>query len=133
MITPQQLIADAFAAWQGGDAQAVFRLMADDLEWTIIGSTAISGSYKSKREFLDMVNASLMPHLAGPLQPTLHRIFADGDTVAAQFTSRAPTHGGADYEQAYCWVMDVKDGRISRGTAYLDTALIDRVLAQPVG
>ena len=124
------LIADAFAAWENGDGQAVFRLMADDLRWRIIGTTEISGSYDSKREFLAMVNAKLMPQLAAPLKPTVERIFADGNTVVAQFTSVAPTHGGPEYRQTYCWVLEVEDGAIRSGTAYLDTALIDRVLAQ---
>ena len=41
----------------------------------------------------------------------------------------APTHSGADYDQSYCWVMQIAGGQIKRGTAYLDTALIDRVTA----
>jgi len=122
------LISDAFAAWEAGDAQAVFKLMADDLQWTIIGTTDISGTYHGRREFLDMVNSKLMPRLAGPLRPTVERVFADGATVVAQFTSVAPTQSGPEYRQTYCWVMEVDGGAIQRGTAYLDTALIDRVL-----
>lgn len=128
MNTPQQLITDAFTAWQGGDSQAVFKLMADDLQWTVIGNTKISGTYTSRSSFLAMVNSKLMTRLSGPLQPTVQRIFADGDTVVAQFTSVAPTHEGAPYQQTYCWVMQVAQGRIQSGTAYLDTALIDRVV-----
>ncbi len=125
----QQLIANAFAAWEAGDAQAVFKLMSPELEWRIIGSTDISGTYRSKKEFLDMVNARLMPHMSGPLQPSVTRIFASGTTVVVQFTSFAPTRSGPDYEQTYCWIMEVEAGEIRSGTAYLDTALIDRVLA----
>ena len=131
--TPRELIQDAFAAWEGGDSTAVTRLMADDVEWTIIGSTEISGTYRSRRDFLDVVNGKLLPRLTSPLQPTLHNLLADGDTVAAQFSSRATTTGDVDYLQTYCWVMTIEDERIRRGTAYLDTALIDRLLALPPG
>ena len=87
MNDAERLIADAFEAWEGGDGQAVFRLMADDLEWTVIGTTEMSGTYRSRREFLDMVNSTLTERLAAPLQPTVERIFANGSTVVAQFTS----------------------------------------------
>lgn len=125
----EKLVVDAFAAWQAGDGQAVFRLMSNDLKWRIIGTTDISGTYASRKEFLDMVNAKLTPRFAGPLLPTVERIFAVGTTVVAQFTSVAPTHSGPDYNQTYCWIMEVAQGEIRSGTAYLDTALIDRVVA----
>ena len=125
-----QLVGDAFAAWEGGDAQAVFGLMSDDLEWTVIGTTAISGTFHSKREFLDMVNSKLMPALAGPLVPVVERIFACGSTVVAQFTSFAPTPRAPEYRQTYCWVMEIAGGKIQSGKAYLDTALVDRVVGQ---
>ena len=127
--TAVAVVTKAFAEWEGGDGQAVFRLMADDLQWTIIGTTQISGHYASKREFLKAVNQQLMPRFAGPLTPTVQRITGVGDLVFAQFISSAKTLGdGPDYEQSYCWVMELDNGAIRSGTAYLDTALIDRVL-----
>jgi ketosteroid isomerase-like protein len=47
----KKLIRQAFAKWAGGDADAVFKLLADDVRWTVIGSTRVSRSYQSKREF----------------------------------------------------------------------------------
>jgi ketosteroid isomerase-like protein len=35
----KKLIQQAFAKWAGGDADAVFKLLADDVQWTVIGST----------------------------------------------------------------------------------------------
>ena len=123
-----QLIGDAFARWEAGEFSAVTDLMADDLQWSIIGSTAISGSYNSRQAFLDAVNHTLLPVMKTRLQPKVDRILADGDTVAVFFTSHAETHSGPDYDQSYCWLLDVADGRIQRGRAYLDTALVDAVL-----
>ena len=52
----KKLIQQAFAKWAGGDADAVFKLLADDVQWTVIGSTRVSRSYQSKREFLAAVD-----------------------------------------------------------------------------
>jgi hypothetical protein len=125
---PLKTIQTAFRAWEEGDAQAVFRLMAPQLKWRVIGSTEVSGTYQNKSAFLDTVNLKLMRALSGPLTPKVERIFAAGNTVVAQFTSHAPTNSGIDYTQTYCWVMEVSNGQIQSGTAYLDTALIDQVL-----
>ncbi len=123
----RDLIADAFARWEAGEFSAVTDLMADDLQWHIIGSTPISGTFASRAEFQAVV-ARLLERLDGPLQVSVRRMTADGDRVAVEFDSVAPVKAGGEYAQSYCWVLQVADGRIRSGTAYLDTALIDRVL-----
>ncbi|MEM7020874.1 MAG: nuclear transport factor 2 family protein, partial [Pseudomonadota bacterium] len=88
-----------------------------------------SGTYHSRKDFLDVVNNQLTVRLAGPIRPSVERIFGSGTTVVAQFTSFAPAKIGPDYAQTYCWVMEIADGEICSGTAYLDTALLDRIMA----
>ncbi len=33
----KKLVQDAFAAWARGDGTAFFNLLADDVQWTVIG------------------------------------------------------------------------------------------------
>ena len=47
----KKLIQQAFAKWAGGDADAVFKLLADDVQWTVIGSTRVSRSYQRSANF----------------------------------------------------------------------------------
>ena len=49
----KKLVQDAFAAWARGEGNAVFNLLADDVHWTVIGSTPVSRTYFSKREFVE--------------------------------------------------------------------------------
>lgn len=125
----RQLIGDAFSRWERGDFSAVLDLMVEDLEWTIIGTTAISGTYTSRQAFQDTVGNMLRKAFKGPIEPTIRKVIADGSDVAVLFESHAETHAGPDYNQVYCWALEVVDGRIRRGTAYLDTAMIDAVVA----
>ncbi len=94
------LVRDAFARWEAGDFSAVLDLMAEDLEWTIIGSTAISGTYASRDAFQDAVGNMLRKAFKGPIRPTIHKVIADGSDVAVLFESHAETHAGPDYDQA---------------------------------
>jgi uncharacterized protein len=123
----KKLIQDAFSAWSGGDGGAFFNLLADDVTWTVIGSTAVSRTYKSKKEFLDGAARPLGEKINGAIQPRLRDILVDGDKVALQWDGHAIGKNGTEYNQTYCWVMRIVDGRVREGTAYLDTELIARL------
>ena len=67
----KKLIQQAFAKWAGGDGDAVYKLLADDVQWTVIGSTRVSRSYQSKREFLEGAVQPLTARLATPIASSL--------------------------------------------------------------
>lgn len=125
----RKLIEEAFDGWVRGDRAAFNNLLADDLRWTVIGKSPVSGCYRSKREFLEGAGARMAEKLATPIQPTLRHVIAYSDMVALVFDGRATGKNGTDYRQTYCWVLRLEDGRIREGTAYLDTELITRLFA----
>lgn len=127
--TNKQTVQDAFAAWAEGDGNAFFRLLADDVRWTVIGTTEISGSFTSRQEFLDKAAGKIVAVLARPLVPTLVSLLADGDLVSIQWEAESQTKSGLPYRQTYSWVVRFEQGRIIEGTAYLDTELLTSVLA----
>jgi uncharacterized protein len=126
-VENKQLIQQAFANWAGGDADAVFKLLADDVQWTVIGSTRVSRSYQSKREFLEGAVQPLTARLATPIKPSVLDVIADGDKVAVQWDGRASAKNGKPYNQRYCWVMRLENGSVREGIAYLDTELISQL------
>jgi uncharacterized protein len=123
----KKLIQDTFTAWREGDGAAFFNLLAEDVTWTVIGSTAVSRTYKSKQEFLEGAVRPLGQKISGAIKPTLRDILVEGDKVALQWDGRAVGKNGTEYNQTYCWIMRIVDGRVREGTAYLDTELIARV------
>jgi uncharacterized protein len=123
----KKLIQQAFAQWGRGDMNAVFNLLADDVRWTVIGSTRASGSYHSKREFLEGAVRPLTAQLATPIRPTVLDVIAEGDKVAVQWDGRASAKNGKPYNQRYCWMMRLEDGRVREGVAYLDTEMISQL------
>lgn len=123
----KKLIQDAFAAWARGDGNAFFNLLADDVRWTVIGSTPVSRTFTSRQAFVDGAAKPLMAKLAGPIVPTVRDVIAEGDKVVLQWEGRAVAKNGTIYHQTYCWVMRFADGRVREGTAYLDTELIEQI------
>ena len=123
----KKLIQDVFAAWAGGDGAAFFNILADDVRWTVIGSSPVSRTYTSKQQFLEGATRPLSAKLAGPIQPTVRNIIAEGDQVVLQWDGKATTKSGKPYNNSYCWVMRIADGKVREGTAYIDTELVSEL------
>ena len=120
----KKLVQDAFAAWARGDGTAFFNLLADDVRWTVIGSSPVSRTYTSKLGFLEGAAKPLSAKLAGPIQPTVKNIIAEGDNIVLQWEGKATTKSGKPYNNSYCWVMKIDNGMVKEGTAYIDTELV---------
>ena len=125
----KKLIEDAFADWVRGDRTAFNNLLADDLRWTVIGNSPVSGRYNSKREFLEGAGTRMRDKLATPIQTTPRHVIADGNMVALVFDGDATGKNGTAYHQTYCWVLRFDGGKIREGTAYLDTELITKLFS----
>jgi hypothetical protein len=120
----KKLVQDVFAAWERGDGGAFFNLLADDVRWTVIGSSPVSRTYTSKQAFFEGAAKPLNERLAGPIKPTVVNIIAEGDNVVLQWQGQAPTKAGKTYRNSYCWVMRLQDGKVKEGTAYIDTEAV---------
>lgn len=62
------------------------------------------------------------------LSPTIHTITAEGDRVAVEFEGNATLRNGAAYNNQYCMVFTMRDGKIKHINEYFCTKLADEVL-----
>jgi len=123
-VENKRLIQDAFTAWASGDGMAFFNLLTDSATWTVMGSCPISGTYVGRQRLVEDALTPLREKLAGPPSPTVINIIAEGDTIVIQWTGKGTTKTGQPYKNSYCYVVQMEDGKITRGTAYLDTDLV---------
>ncbi|MFC4595559.1 nuclear transport factor 2 family protein [Sphingobium tyrosinilyticum] len=56
-----------------------------------------------------------------PMRFVLHGVIAEGDTVLIETESISPKPGGGTYNNRYCYVLVVQDGRILHVREYPDT------------
>jgi uncharacterized protein len=123
-VENKKLVQEAFAAWANGDGMAFFNLLAEDASWTVLGSCPISGTYVGRQRLIEDALRPQRAKLAGPPTPTVINLIAEGDTVVIQWVGKGTTTSGKPYNNNYCYVVQIENGRIIRGTAYLDTELI---------
>lgn len=124
----KKIVHQFYAASNSGDMDACFNLIADDIEWTNIGSTSLSGTYHGKAELHEKLLGPLFGQLKQGIKSKVHRLIAENDFVVAQTSGVAETQDGRPYNNTYCWIIKLKDGKFVEVTEYMDTELITSVL-----
>ncbi len=120
----KKLIQDMFAELSKGNAQAFLNNMADDVQFTIMGTTKYSGTCNGKQELLSKVLSPLSAQLEGGLTITPDNFIAEGDFVAMQARGKSTTKTGKSYNNTYCQVFRIVNGKVQQVTEYLDTELV---------
>jgi uncharacterized protein len=108
----------------GGD---LYEILHDDVRWTIGNGR----TYTSKAEFLAEGSAPVLDRLASILRMTIKEMWTEGDTVIIRFEGDATAIDGVDYHNEYCWIWQMRGGKVVRCHAFLDMVavreLIERV------
>ncbi len=120
----KKLIQDMFAELSKGNAPAFLNALADDVRFTIIGTTKYSGTCNGKQELISKVLGPLTAQLEGGLTITPDNFIADGDFVAMQARGKSTTKTGKSYNNTYCQVFRIAGGKVQEVTEYLDTELV---------
>lgn len=112
-------------AWMAGDGAALQPLLSDDIEWTITGYSVAAGTTRGREELMEKV---LRPFGARFSQSNdrfrprkILGVFADGDTVVANFDGAGIANSGLSYRNSYVWLLSMKDGKVVRATAFFDS------------
>jgi ketosteroid isomerase-like protein len=124
-------IAAIFAETAKGNGRPFVDALAEDVRWTIIGSTSWSKTYVGRSSVLNDLLRPLGRQLGGASIIRAHHILAEGDHIVVQATGHNTTIAGKPYENQYCWVIRMQDGKMSELTEYADTQLIASALQDP--
>lgn len=127
----KQLLQNIFAETAKGNGRPFVQALADEVSWTIIGSTAWSKTYRGKQAVLAELLGPLNAQLADGNRITAHRLIAEDDCVVVEGRGHNVTRAGDPYQNSYCWIFRLVDGQVVELTEYADTALIDAVLQAP--
>ena len=126
----KELIRNMFAELSKGNGQSFLDAVADDVRFTIIGTQKFSGTFNSKQEF---VNKSLLPalaHIEGGISITPDNFIAEGDYVVTQGRGNSRLKSGGNYNNTYCHVFRIVNGKVQEVTEYLDTELVTKAFGK---
>ena len=127
----RQRIQHVMAELDKGNGKPFVDTMADDFSWTIPGDTPWSRTYSGKQVVVNELLRPLYAQFATPYISTTRRVLADGDMVIIEFDGRVTTKAGKAYNNRYCYVCRMEDGKMKDLIEYLDTALVSSALEAP--
>jgi ketosteroid isomerase-like protein len=130
MVVEAEFVRRIFAGLEHGDGAAFFEHVADDVDWTVMGTHPLAGHYKSRAEFTAATFAKLGRVLPGGAQLNVNDVFIAGDVAIVELHSRATAKNGFRFDNHYCWVCYFRNNKIIRVRAYLDSAMVARLFAE---
>ena len=112
-----------------GSHEAFFERVAEDVDWTVMGTHPLAGTYHSKAEFQQGTTerlAALMRNDRLPLR--LEHLWLDGQTAIAEMSAQTKTKTGKTFRNRYCWVCRFERNLIVEVRAYLDSVAVKEVI-----
>ena len=117
-----------FSKLESGDGNHFFDHVADDVSWTVEGTHPLAGHYHSKEDFFSHTFAILNRILPGGTQLHVESVLVSGDWAVVELRSMATARSGMRFDNRYCWVVRFENGRIVQARAYLDSALVQKLI-----
>ena len=120
----QQIFADSAA--RSGTTFA--DNLAEDASWVVTGQYSWSHEFRGR----DAIQNGLMGHFrsffAERPRTLAFNFIADGDYVAVEARGDNVTKAGLRYDNQYCLVFWIENGKIKQIKEYCDSTLVERVL-----
>jgi ketosteroid isomerase-like protein len=119
------LLQRIFDELSKGNSRPFVEALSDDITFTVIGTTRWSGAHRGKQVVLNGLLRPLTAQFADRYKAIAHQFVAEGDLIVVEFRGAVTTKSGVPYNNTYCWVCRMADGKIASLTEYCDTALVE--------
>jgi ketosteroid isomerase-like protein len=131
----KQLMQEIFASAGNPDPAARDRglfvaSVADDAKWVVTGQYSWSRTFTGKESILNDLHGHVRSLLAERARTIAHRFIADGDCVVVEARGDNVTRTGVRYDNDYCLVFRLENGKIKEVREYCDSVLTERALGR---
>src|SRR3984957_2230859 len=117
-------VRSLFEGLERGDGAAFFQHVADDVDWTVMGTHPLAGHYSSKKAFIEGTFAKLGRVLPQGAQLHVEHLLVKDNQAVVELRSLATAKNGMRFDNRYCWVCTFENNIITRVRAYLDSAMV---------
>ena len=124
----KQLMRHIFTELATGNSRPFVESMDDDFRWIVTGSTKWSKTYEGKQAVLTELFGVLRSKIRDTIRTVPHRYIAEDDLVVVEARGNNTTKTGLPYNNSYCFIFRIADGKLKEVTEYLDTELVTSAL-----
>jgi ketosteroid isomerase-like protein len=127
---PKSVVVRYIEAARDGMSAVIRDSFAPNATWEYPGDLPLSGTYQGVDTIVDTFLGGAAQLMAPGTHVTIERVnvIADGDQVAAEWTSRATSRKGTPYHNRNVGIFTVRDGKIVSVREYTDTQHAAQVL-----
>jgi len=120
----KEIVRRAIAAISRGYLDGFMADASEDVTLSVMGAVfpPIHGKVKVLKGLRNALGARL--ENGGAIAMTIENLIAEGEYVAEQSHGKARTKDGKDYNNTYCRVWRITNGKIHAMQEYLDTELV---------
>lgn len=119
-----------FKNLETGKNEEFFKHVSDSVTWTVMGTHPLAGTYHTKEEFISHTFQRLNKILQEGVVLKVNNILVDKDTAVVEMESISTAINGKPFKNTYCWIVRFEEGIIVEVRAYVDSALVKRVLKE---
>jgi len=124
----KQLLQEIFSELSKGNTKPFGESLAEDVRWTLTGTTNWSKTYDGLEAVRSELITPLFEKFAGEYTSEAKRFIAEDDTVVVEAQGKATTKSGKPYNNSYCYIFRLAGGKIKEITEYCDTELVSTAL-----
>jgi ketosteroid isomerase-like protein len=117
-----------FSELSKGNGKPFVESLANDFSWTVTSTTKWSKTYHGKQAVLTELLQPLFSQFENQYTNTADRFIAEDDYVVVECRGKVITKAGIPYNNKYCWVCRIAEGKLQELTEYMDTELVTAAL-----
>ena len=126
-LDTQQIVKNAWKAFASRDPERIAAASTEDAQWRTPPGNATAKALGHFEHVLDRKTiVHFMAHefralFVKDVQLTFTNLMSQGATAVLEHRLQATLASGRHYDNDYCFVIEVKEGRIHRMREYMDT------------
>ncbi|WP_321422229.1 nuclear transport factor 2 family protein [uncultured Methanobacterium sp.] len=121
-------VENLFKNLENGNSDNFFEHVSDDVSWTVMGTHPLAGTYHSKEDFISHTFRRLNRILEEGVILKVKNVLLHDDTAVVEMESISTALNGKPFNNTYCWVVYFKKEVIVEVRAYVDSALVQKVI-----
>jgi ketosteroid isomerase-like protein len=128
MAMSREYVAELFDNLRTGKSELFFAQVSDHVEWRVMGTHPLAGSYHGKADFQTRTFKRLDKVLREGVVLKVNGIIVSEDTAVVEMESLSTAMNGRPFNNTYCWICRFENNVIVEVRAYLDSALVQRLI-----
>ena len=128
MTVSKEYVENLINYLQIGENEKFFEKVADNVNWTVMGTHPLAGVYKTKQEFVYKTFIRLNKLLKEQIIFKVNNIIVQEDYAVVEMISLSTALNGMPFNNTYCWIVKFEKEIIIEVRAYVDSALVQKVI-----